>query len=112
MKHHLIIVLFALLSCQGQNKELTPPIAEELFIEVQMDLQIAEAAYLKNSDIPRGKKETLKEDTRIILAKHQLAPQLFDSTMSFYSQQPEEMMRIYDSVLVRLERELKTLEKD
>lgn len=100
------------MACASEQKNKKPKslISENMFIDVLSEIQIAESAYLKSTDLPKNKKDQLASNTKAILSQFEISAMAFDSSMIYYQQNPQLMMNIYDSVVVRLENKLANME--
>lgn len=102
----LLVFVFsqALFSCSGEEKPIEIPsyvLNRAEFIELMTDMALAESAANLNIKNLSGRKfdsvyafDPVKE--------RKIEKKTYDSTMAFYSRDPEKLKEIYDEILVRL----------
>lgn len=95
------ISVFAI-SCSNHRHEILSP---EKMIDVLTDMHIADAL---GADYDLRKSNIRFDSTTIytnLFKKHQVSKAQLDSSMVFYSQQPELFMQMYDEVFARLSKQ-------
>ena len=94
----VFLLAFIIISCDDK-----PPITEQKFMQVYVDLLIAQdtTTTLFNYD-------SLKS---IILAKHKINEMQYESMINYFNEQPEKWTPFFDSATIYLER-LKTASEE
>lgn len=95
----LLLVFSLLVSCGGRNSKV---LSEDETIDLLADLQIAES-YVANLPSQKQSPENRKM-AQGILAKHGVSREVFDSTMSYYGRNIDELYKLYDKVNERIDR--------
>ena len=97
------ILLLILLSC---NTSKPPPreyfIPREILVEVLVDMHLAYAVQAT----PTFRELSMEYDSvdaysRVFLM-HETTKQAFDSTMTYYSKNPKDLVNIYDEVIMKM----------
>ena len=99
-----LTLLFFLVSCGGEKQERLIPsyvLDKEIFTQLLTDMALAESAANINIKNLAGKKfdsayafDPVKE--------RKIERKAYDSTLAFYSRDPEKFKEIYEEILVRL----------
>ena len=81
-----------------------PPIPEEKFIKVYVDLLIVQ-------DTTTAKIFSLESIKTIVFTKHSISAEQYDATINYYNSQPEKWVAFFDSAMVYVERLKRDSEK-
>jgi hypothetical protein len=81
-----------------------PPIAEEKFIKVYVDLLIIQ-------DTTTAETFSLDSIKTIVFTRHNISPEQYDETINYYNSQPEKWVAFFDSATVYVERLKRDSEK-
>ena len=87
----LIFLFFFLLSCDEG-----PPIPDEKFMELYVDLLIIQDTTTTNFSLDSVK--------TLVLDRHNVSPEQYDSTIGYYNSRPEKWIVFFDSATVYVER--------
>lgn len=92
-KQYLIIILlfFSFVSCDDG-----PPIPDEKFMELYVDLLIIQDTTTTNFSLDSVK--------TLVLDRHNVSPEQYDSTIRYYNSRPEKWIVFFDSATVYVER--------
>ncbi|KPK87528.1 MAG: hypothetical protein AMS27_02195 [Bacteroides sp. SM23_62_1] len=102
-KFVVLLVLFILLSCNTDKKpQAKYLLSKDQLISVLVDIHLTFAIQTTTEfrDIA-NRYDSIDIHSGIFL-KHHIDKASFDSTLSYYSKYPENMMEIYDEVIMRL----------
>jgi hypothetical protein len=105
MKPVLLLALVFLLSCHGKEPvKKYHVIPVDSFVDVLIDYHLAEAFL--STDYYRVKMKDQKEVniSDSVLKEHGYNKAVFDSSVSYYSSNPELYDKIYEEVITRLNR--------
>ena len=114
---YILFVLLLLTACGHKDKGFMPErlLTEEEMIDVMTDVQIIEAQinYQKTLDTEEGTKTTdYKAMTQSyydqFFEHYGITDSIFSQNMRYYTERPEVLQRIMDSVVQRLTREQST----
>lgn len=94
------IFLFLLLSCQGKNRRTIIP--EKEFIEVLVDLHLADAIASEKTNLDHSYRIDSASLYGALFKKHDISRAMFDSTMSYYTKRPDDFQKVYNKVTARL----------
>jgi len=81
-----------------------PPIQEEKFIKVYVDLLIVQ-------DTTTAETFPLDSIKTLVFTKHNISSEQYDETISYYNSRPEKWAAFFDSAKVYVERLKKEIEK-
>lgn len=99
----IFLSLFLLLSCNAKNK---PPkkylLTRDQIIPVLVDLHLTFGIQVTSEFHELTKLYDSIDVHSAILQKHNVEKAAFDSTISYYSDNPEYLIDIYDEVIMRL----------
>lgn len=105
MKNINWLILFLIISCYSCHKKNTYILNEEEFIDILVDIHIADAFYSNNQ---YGVLKLSEIDSAVyykaIFEKHEIEKARFDSTLKAYTIQPDVMESIYDKIIDRLKK--------
>ena len=113
-KRLFFLVLLAVLfcgSCQtSDGEDVPPPLNQEQFIPVLLDMQILEATY-KQRVVQRANKDSLmSHNYAFIFNKHGITRDQFEESYNYWTKRPEEMRLIYeeiDRLIIEMETEVR-----
>jgi hypothetical protein len=93
-----------LLSCGNPKTEIPQDIlSENIFIDLLKDIHLAEAKFeLHKTKGMENAKNELAHNYSTIYETHEITPDDFDKTLAYYAQHPEQLEKIYTSVLEQL----------
>jgi hypothetical protein len=98
----LLIVAITALSCSHRRYgDIIPP---KKFVNVLVDIHIADGIAVENMSHARG---VLLDSTSLygsVFNKYGVNRAMFDSTMSFYSEHPDDFQKVYNKVTAKLKR--------
>ena len=111
MKINLLILFCLFISCNITDKQLPDNIIiEEIFISVLKEAHLAEAAFeLSKSKGVEAAKKALANTYSEIYSYHNIDKEIFEETLSYYANHPEELEYIYSKVLKEMLQESATL---
>ena len=111
MKINLLILFCLFISCNTTDKQLPDNIiSKEIFITVLKEAHLAEAAFeLSKSKGVETAEKVLANTYSEIYASHNIDKEIFEETLSYYANHPEELERIYSKVLKDMLQESATL---
>ena len=104
MKLKTLVFCFFLLACSTNKKEIRKEIlAEEVFVNILKEVHLAEAEFelQRTKGIEEAKSELVKAYNSIYSTNH-VTEEEFKHTLSYYSENPEELEEIYALVLEQL----------
>ena len=107
MKIIYFILCLILLSCGDSKTEIPQDIlSENSFIDLLKDIHLAEANYElhKTKGMEKAKNE-LAYNYSTICETHAITLDDFDKTLNHYAQHPEQLEKIYTSVLEQLRKD-------
>jgi hypothetical protein len=97
-----LLIIFLLLFILACDKG--PPIQEEKFIKVYVDLLIVQ-------DTTTAETFPLDSIKTLVFTKHNISSEQYDETISYYNSRPEKWAAFFDSAKVYVERLKKEIEK-
>ena len=96
MKINLLILCFLFFSCVNNNDPNIEIIPKNKFIQILKDIHLAEADYEMNKSKGEIKaQENLSSSYHGIFSSYDVTNLLFDNTMSYYSNNPDQLEEIY-----------------
>lgn len=98
--YYLLILLFFFISACDKG----PPIPEEKFIKVYVDLLIVQ-------DTTTAVTFSLDSVKELVFTKHDISPKQYDETINYYNSQPEKWVAFFDSATTYAEGLKKEAEK-
>ena len=113
MKISSFILCLILLSCGNQQKE-TPQniLSENSFINLLKDIHLAEAKFeLHKTKGMENAKNELAHNYSTIYENYEITIDDFDKTLDYYAQHPEQLEKIYTSVLEQLTKDRTILDQ-
>ena len=104
MKIISFILCVTFLSCGSPQKNIPNDIlSENIFIDLLKDIHLAEAKFdLHKTKGMENAKNELAHNYSTIYETHEITPDDFDKTLDYYAQHPEQLEKIYTSVLEQL----------
>ena len=106
MKLNLLIMCLLLLSCSNNNVSNVEIIPKNKFIQILKDIHLVEADYEINKSKGEEKaKENLYIDYHKIFLNYNITKRLFSNTMSYYSNNPNQLEEIYSLTLQKISAE-------
>jgi hypothetical protein len=97
----LLMAILALSCSQGRFGEIIPP---KKFINVLVDVHLADGIAVENMSHPKGMLLDSASLYGSVFSKYGVTRTMFDSTMSYYSQHPDDFQKIYNKVTAKLKR--------
>ena len=97
-----LLIIFLLLFILACDKG--PPIQEEKFIKVYVDLLIVQ-------DTTTAETFPLDSIKTLVFTKHNISSKQYDETIGYYNSRPEKWAAFFDSAKVYVERLKKEIEK-
>ena len=98
-KVFLIPFLFAFLACSSESKEIPDSVlSKEKMATVLVDIHLIEAALNLNA----GKEDVERKLTVDIYRKHHITKEKYAASYVYYTENPELLTEIYDTVLKEL----------
>jgi hypothetical protein len=105
MKQVLVLVVFLLFACQFiKEKKPQTVIPEDKFIILLADYHLAQGIATTSTFAKKTKNVGHISVTDSIIKKYGYSKAQFDSTISWYSADPDKFEAIYDKVITRLSR--------
>jgi hypothetical protein len=95
------LVMGALLAC-GKGRAPSDLIGEEQFVNVMVDVHLAEASVQHLRLSADSAKLVLADHYATIMDKHNIEHQQFTTSFEYYRQHPDELSKIYEKVIERL----------
>ena len=113
MKIISFILSLILLSCGNPKTEIPQDIlSENSFINLLKDIHLAEAKFeLHKTKGMENAKNELAHNYSTIYKTHEITGDDFDKTLDYYAQHPEQLEKIYTSVLEQLTKERTILDQ-
>jgi len=108
----LVIILVASSCGHAKYGETIPP---KKFVNVLVDIHLADGIAVENMSGLKGPRLDSTSLYGSVFDKYGVTRPMFDSTMSFYSEHPDDFQKIYNKVtakLKRLEDELNIRQKE
>ena len=101
------------LSCGAPKTKIPQDIlSENIFINLLKDIHLAEAKYeLHKTKGMENAKNELAHNYSAIYKTHEITADDFDKTLDYYAQHPEQLEKIYTSVLEQLTKERTILDQ-
>ncbi len=98
------LILLSLFSSCNQNKMKIPDgvLTPQEMVPLLVDIHLVDGILHQQKTIRQVKEDSAFNYYPSILKKHGLNRAMFDSTIMFYSQYPEDFSKIYDEVLEKL----------
>ncbi len=95
-----VLVVFNLIACNNSGRKYI--ISENTFVDVLVDIHLADATALYNR--PEDTGFVLNTDSlhKSVFTSHGVTSAQFDSTISYYSKRPEDFLRVYNNVTNKL----------
>ncbi|MFQ3332681.1 MAG: hypothetical protein ACI84S_000920 [Thalassomonas sp.] len=111
MKILLSILSVFLLACTSPKTEIpTDILSETTFTNILKEVHLAEATFeLHKTKGMENAKNELAHNYSTIYKTHEITGDDFDKTLDYYAQHPEQLEKIYTSVLEELSKERTTL---
>jgi hypothetical protein len=111
MKILLSILSVFLLACTSPKTEIpTDILSETTFTNILKEVHLAEATFeLHKTKGMENAKNELAHNYSTIYKTHEITADDFDKTLDYYAQHPEQLEKIYTSVLEELSKERTTL---
>ncbi len=101
----LLILLILLITCQSQEKtKKRDLIPRDKLVPALVDMHLLYSIQTSTDFIELTRKMDSIDPYSYIFQKHKITKASFDSTISYYSQYPEELTYIYDEVIMQLTR--------
>jgi hypothetical protein len=106
-----IFIYIALLSfftltyaCSSKSTGSKPEVllSEERMIEITTDIQLVEAALNYRRNIGQDYTGTKVDYYAELFKRHGIDQQIYQANVEFYNRNPEQMEKIYDAVLLKL----------
>jgi hypothetical protein len=105
MRITFLICLILLVSCNFKNKEAKyPVIPEDKFEKLLVDYHLAEGVSYSEYYRLKTKNRKHMNVTDSVLKSYGYSRAVFDSTVSYYSDNPEKFDAVYDKVIAKLSR--------
>ena len=102
----MVLTTLLLLGCEGEPEKAMPAVllSEPQMVDVMVDVQIIESSISvrKSSDCQTEYLRTHGFDT--VFSHHGVTDSIFVENFKYYSETPDVMLRIMDSVVVELNR--------
>lgn len=95
-----VLVVVSLIACNNSGRKYI--ISENKFVDVLVDIHLADAIALYNNPVSSGfmlESDSLYES---VFTNHGVTRAQFDSTISYYSKRPEDFLRVYNNVTNKL----------
>lgn len=116
MKNLFVFILFALTVCCGETEQVAPPPAN-LISTKEMEVILRDMCKIEARFQRRlSSKNTKHIDMALanyasVFAKHGITEDQFKTSYNYYSDHPDVMQTMYDSVIVNLTKEQAELKK-
>jgi len=97
----LLMAILAVSCVHSRYGEIIPP---KKFVNVLMDIHLADGIAVENMS---GAKGALLDSASLygsVFNKYGVTRPIFDSTMSFYSEHPDDFQKVYNKVTAKLKR--------
>lgn len=104
MRWKLAIIALLLVGFSNCKRDPKPKgaLSEKQFIEVLVDIHIAEGIFNSRTYVPNGKDLTTNDLYQAVLKKHGITNDEFILTDTYYSRNPKKFDHVYDKVLSKL----------
>jgi len=110
--YYILILTLTLVSCQKKSQKHEGPLrlSEAQMTDLIREVQIAESAVFNRQNLG-GHPDTLKKNYfDLIFRDYGISPEIFKENMTYYTQHPELLERIYDTVISQLKSMQDTLD--
>ncbi|MBN1157914.1 MAG: DUF4296 domain-containing protein [Bacteroidales bacterium] len=94
------VLVLAVLNCGNQKRKYLIP--QDRFVDVLVDIHLADAIALNNNPQYTGFALDSAELYESVFSNHSVTRAQFDSTISYYSSRHEEFQLIYNQVSAKL----------
>ncbi len=107
-------LLLFFLACKNELKEEASPLrlTEAQMIRLLKDVQLAEASLNFQRNLGKNTEDQKDLYFDLVFKQNGLTPAILEENLVFYNRTPENLERIYDSVIVSLKREQDSLKLD
>lgn len=95
-----VLVVVNLIACKNSVRKYV--ISENTFVDVLVDMHLADAIALNNNPMYSGFALDSANLYQSVFNNHGVTRAQFDSTISYYSRRPEDFLRIYNKVTNKL----------
>ena len=97
-----IVLIMTTVSCQTKFKVPDQYISPEALVPLLIDIHLADGLLQQQRATRQIKEDSAFNYYAAILKEHRVSRVMFDSTIHFYAQYPEEFAKIYDEVMKEL----------
>ncbi len=107
MKYNYILLIIALfLFTQCDNSDKKDIIEQDKFIDILVDIHIADAIISNKGFYDGNLKDSTKSYYNYVLKKHNISRASFDKSMEYYSKDTESYLKLYDKVIAIISKQV------
>src|SRR5512133_1420231 len=101
---YCLLLLMAIVAVSCGNRRYGEIIPAKKFVNVLVDVHLADGIAVENMSRSMGQLLDSASLYGSVFKKYGVTRTMFDSTMSFYSEHPEDFQKIYNKVTAKLKR--------
>jgi hypothetical protein len=101
---YCLLLLMAILAVSCVNRRYGEIIPPKKFINVLVDIHLADGIAVENMSHASGAPLDSASLYGSVFSKYGVTRPMFDSTMSFYSEHPDDFQKVYNKVTAKLKR--------
>jgi hypothetical protein len=101
---YCLLLLMAILAVSCNHRRYGEVIPPKKFVNVLVDIHLADGIAVENMSKAKG---TLLDSASLygsVFDKYGVTRTIFDSTMSYYSEHPDDFQKVYNKVTAKLKR--------
>lgn len=103
LKHLLFIILFfSVLGCDQKTKTIDDVLPKDSLISIIVDMHLGDAILMEPTIQYKEFVVNKPEYYSFILQRHSVTKELFQESIDYYSQNPEEYEKMYDIVMEKI----------
>jgi hypothetical protein len=97
----ILTAILAMACSHGRYGEIIPP---KKFVNVLVDVHLADGIAVENMSVSNAARLDSASLYGSVFKKYGVTRTMFDSTMSYYSEHPDDFQKVYNKVTARLKR--------
>ncbi len=99
---YCLLLLMAILAVSCVHRRYGEIIPPKKFVNVLVDIHLADGIAVENMSRAKGAKLDSASLYGSVFSKYGITRTIFDSTMSFYSEHPDDFQKVYNKVTAKL----------
>ncbi len=99
---YCLLLLMAILAVSCVHRRYGEIIPPKKFVNVLVDIHLADGIAVENMSHAKGAKLDSASLYGSVFSKYDITRTIFDSTMSFYSEHPDDFQKVYNKVTAKL----------